>query len=295
MFRRSIAIVCLLLAAPIGVLAADCPTTLPRTGELIGRGLLDAATPDAERERLGKLLLCSAVAGNAVSQEIAGSLYRWGPRHPAHVFAEDHDRARDLLTAAAGHGRTSAMLKLAELELADGHAHEALVWTQVEGVFYRRLTNREDDGDSLVGAGYYTMLLKRAMDAVSSYDVNALQTEVDARVAALDRQIAAQPASTKNASRLGTPKIPPQQHVRNASPTELNQGAYAQYFVEIGPDGRARRSWMIDAYPDPGSGLRIGRVVPQIRWSEAPAGDQDMRYALVPVSMGSLRKTVHLQ
>ena len=295
MFRRSIAMVCLLFASSSGVFAADCPTTLPPTGELIGRGLLDAATPDAERESLGKLLLCSALTGNANSQEVAGSLYRWGPRHPAHVFAEDHDRARDLLTAAAGHGRTSAMLKLAELELADGHPHEALVWTQVEGVFYRRLKSDDEGGDSLSGAGYYTMLLKRTIDAVGAYDPNALQAEVDARVAALDVQIASQHASPKHASTLGTPSLPPQQRVRNASPTELNQGAYAQYFVEIGPDGRARRSWLVDAYPDPGSGVRLGRMVPQIRWSEAPASDQHMRYALVPVSMGSLRKTVHLQ
>jgi len=287
---------CLGLAATPLAFADDCTATTPATGELIGKGLLDPGTSDAERDRLGKLLLCSALAGNGNSQDVAGSLYRWGPRHPAHVFPQDLTRARDLLTAAAGQGRMSAMLKLAELELADGHAHEAMVWTQVESVFYRR--TRPGDkapGESPIGASYFTMLLKRVIDALGTYDEASLVREVDARVAALDKQIAALPPREHAGPELGKATIPPQQHVRNASPTERDQGAYAEYFVEIGPDGHATRSWLVDAYPDPGSGVRIGRIVPTMHWAALAAGNRQMRYALVPISLGSLRNTVHLQ
>src|SRR6201991_2882425 len=137
MTRRLLTLACLAFATS-SALAGECTDTRPATGELVGKGLLSPDTSDAERENLGKELICSALAGNGKSQEVAGSLYRWGPRHPAHVFPEDHDRARDLLNAAAGQGYRGAMLKLAELELADGHAHEALLWAQVEAVFFRR-------------------------------------------------------------------------------------------------------------------------------------------------------------
>jgi TPR repeat protein len=295
MTLRSLCLAGLIVAAAPAAFAADCDATQPPTGELIGRGLLDPATAPAERNRLADLLLCSALAGNANSQDVAGSLYRWGPRHPGHVFPEDHQRARDLLTAAATQGRISAMLKLVELELTDGHAHEAMVWAQVEGIFYRRLAPDATTGDRPSGAGYYTMLLKRASDALGPVDPAKLQNEVDARVTALDRQIAAQPPHDHKGPPLGRTILPAQAKVMTHSPQDASQGAYAQYFVEVGPDGHVTRSWMIDAYPEPASGLRIGRLVPQVHWSALPAGDTEMRYLLLPMSVGSLTRGVHLQ
>jgi hypothetical protein len=269
--------------------AGDCTDTRPATGELVGKGLLSPDISDAERYALGTQLICSALAGNGKSQEIAGSLYRWGPRHPAHVFPEDHDRARDLLTAAASQGYRGAMLKLAELELADGHAHEALLWAQIEGVFYRRTTERSDsDGElvpSLRYATYFAMLIKRVSAANGPYDETVLSREIDVRVDGIDQQMAAHPRPHGPA--FGKGKLPSQQHIHDTSPTDRDQGAYAQFFVEVSPDGRVTRDWLVDAYPDPGAGLRLGRMVPQIRWDSLPAGDATMRYGLLPVSMSS--------
>ena len=287
MTRRLLTLACLAFATS-SALAGECTDTRPATGELVGKGLLSPDTSDAERENLGKELICSALAGNGKSQEVAGSLYRWGPRHPAHVFPEDHDRARDLLNAAAGQGYRGAMLKLAELELADGHAHEALLWAQVEAVFFRR-TEREHPGDdeipSIRYASYFAMLIKRVNDANGPYDEATLSREIDARVAAIDRQVAAH--TKPHAGALADGKLPTQQHVQHASAADRDQGAYAQFFVEVGPDGRATRNWLVDAYPDPGAGLRLGRMVPQVRWDKQPAGDATMRYGLLPVTMSS--------
>jgi hypothetical protein len=288
MTRRLLTLACLAFATS-SALAGECTDTRPATGELVGKGLLSPDTSDAERENLGKELICSALAGNGKSQDVAGSLYRWGPRHPAHVFPEDHDRARDLLNAAAGQGYRGAMLKLAELELADGHAHEALLWAQVEAVFFRRTIEREHPGDdeipSIRYASYFAMLIKRVNDANGPYDEATLSREIDARVAAIDRQVAAHPKP--HAAALADGKLPTQQHVQHASAADRDQGAYAQFFVEVGPDGRATRNWLVDAYPDPGTGLRLGRMVPQVRWDKQPAGDATMRYGLLPVTMSS--------
>lgn len=288
MTRRLLTLACLAFATS-SAFAGECTDTHPATGELVGQGLLSADTPDAERERLGKQLMCSALAGNGKSQEIAGSLYRWGPRHPAHVFPEDHDRARDLLNAAASQGYRGAMLKLAELELADGHAHEALLWAQVEGVFYRRIAERKDTDEesipSIRYATYFAMLIKRVNAANGPYDEATLSREIDARVAGIDHQMAAHPKPHGPA--LANGKLPSQQHVQHVSPADRDQGAYAQFFVEVGPDGRVTRNWLVDAYPDPGTGLRLGRMVPQIRWDRLPAGDATIRYGLLPVSMST--------
>lgn len=288
MTRRLLTLACLAIAASSAI-AGECTDTRPATGELVGKGLLSADTSDAERESLGKQLICSALAGNGKSQEIAGSLYRWGPRHPAHVFPEDHDRARDLLTAAAGQGYRGAMLKLAELELTDGHAHEALLWAQVEAVFYRRTTEGKDSGNesipSIRYASYFAILIKRVNEANGPYDEATLSREIDARVASIDQQMAAHPKP--HGAMLADGKLPTQQHVQHASAADRDQGAYAQFFVEVGPDGRATRDWLVDAYPDPGTGLRLGRLVPQVRWDKQPAGDATMRYGLLPVSMST--------
>lgn len=294
MTRRLLVLACLAFGASWAH-ASDCTATHPPAGALVGQGLLDPDTSDAERRRLGAALLCSALAGNGISQEIAGSLYRWGPRHPAHVFPEDHDKARDLLTAAAGQGRLSAMLKLAELELDDGHAREAMIWVQVEGQFFRRQQGKADVvGDTPV-ASYYVMLLKRATDALGPSDAAELEKQIDARIAMLDGQIAALPKRTPNSPPLSGGKLPSQQHVQGASPEDFQEGAYSQFFAEIGPDGRVARSWLIDAYPNPGSGLRLSRILRQVRWNALPAGGNTMRYALVPLTMTSLHRDIRLK
>ncbi|MDF4002889.1 hypothetical protein P3W33_05655 [Luteibacter sp. PPL552] len=293
MTRQLILLACLAFAP--WTHASDCTATSPPAGALVGQGLLDPATPDAERQRLGDALMCSALAGNASSQEIAGSLYRWGPRHPAHVFPEDHARARDLLTAAASQGRLGAMLKLAELELADGHPREAMIWVQVEGQFYRRREGKADVVEDTTVASYYVMLLKRATDALGRWDVAALDREIDARIAMVEAQIAALPPHHDRSPPLSRGKVPPQQRMHGASPTDIQEGAYAQFFAEIGPDGRVARSWLIDAYPNPGSGLRVSRALQEVRWNALPAGDTTMRYAIVPLTVASLQRSIHLK
>lgn len=121
---------CLLL--PAKALAMHCTASRPATADLVAHGLLSPSQPVERRRRLADRLLCSALAGNPASQELAGELYLEGPGRPGNVLPRDVSRARRLLTAAADRGRRHAMHELQRLELADEHPYEAAMWARVE-------------------------------------------------------------------------------------------------------------------------------------------------------------------
>ena len=132
MRRDTISAICLTLLLPLAAAAANCTSTRPRTSDLVSKGLLNPAIAPERRQRLADRLLCSALAGNAASQELAGTLYYEGRMRKGNPLLRDTSRARRMLSAAANRGRRHAMHRLAELELADGHAYEAALWTRVE-------------------------------------------------------------------------------------------------------------------------------------------------------------------
>ena len=135
MLRRSIFIACASLSAAFTA-AAHCTASSTAPGDVVHEGLLDPSVSVERRQRLADRLLCSAVAGHAASQELAGTLYLQGRSRRGNILPRDIPRARRLLTAAADRGRRHAMRALAELELADGHAHEAALWSRVEQELY---------------------------------------------------------------------------------------------------------------------------------------------------------------
>ncbi|MDQ0010647.1 hypothetical protein J2T07_002853 [Luteibacter jiangsuensis] len=125
-----------LLWFTLPVAATDCTATRPSTADIVDEGLLTPSVAIDRRRRLADRLLCSALAGNAASQELAGTLYYQGPSRKGNVLMRDMSRARHMLTAAANRGRRHAMHQLAELELSDGHLYEAALWTRVEYVMH---------------------------------------------------------------------------------------------------------------------------------------------------------------
>jgi TPR repeat protein len=135
MLRRSILIACAGLSVAATATAHCVPSGLT-SADIAHHGLLDPSISAERRQRLADRLLCSALAGHAASQELAGTLYLQGRARRGNMFPRDIPRARRLLTAAADRGRQQAMRALAELELADGHAHEAALWSRVEQELY---------------------------------------------------------------------------------------------------------------------------------------------------------------
>lgn len=135
MLRRTILVACAIWPVPIAA-AAHCATSGVTQADIVEQGLLDPSIPVERRQRLADTLLCTALAGHAASQELAGTLYLQGRSRRGNVLPRDIPPARRLLTAAADRGRRQAMRALAELELADGHAHEAALWTRVEQALF---------------------------------------------------------------------------------------------------------------------------------------------------------------
>jgi len=132
MDHRALMAACLAMMPPMTALAMHCTASHPTTAEIVDRGLLSPSASPGQRKRLADRLLCSALAGNPSSQELAGELYFQGSARKGNVLPRDLDRARRLLTAAANRGRRHAMHDLARLELAEGHLYEAAMWSRVE-------------------------------------------------------------------------------------------------------------------------------------------------------------------
>jgi TPR repeat protein len=132
MRHGAIPLACLILSSALPAAAAHCTVSSPATAEIVEHGLLNPSLPVERRQHLADKLLCSALAGNPASQELAGTLYLQGRSRRGNVLPRDLSRARRLLTAAANRGQRHAMHRLAELELGDGHAYEAALWSRVE-------------------------------------------------------------------------------------------------------------------------------------------------------------------
>ncbi|WP_413625468.1 hypothetical protein [Luteibacter sp. Lutesp34] len=176
MLRRTILVAC--MAWPAGVAAAPhCTASGVTQGDLVQQGLLNPSVPAERRQRLADALLCSALAGHAASQELAGTLYLQGRSRRGNVLPRDIPRARRLLTAAADRGQRQAMRALAELELADGHAREATLWSRVEQELFGSV--RVASSDAHPGTGRMT-----GRDMQLDAEVNLKVQAIGARLAA---------------------------------------------------------------------------------------------------------------
>ncbi|KAG9575430.1 hypothetical protein KCV01_g17833, partial [Aureobasidium melanogenum] len=154
---------------------------------------------------------------------------------------------------------------------------------------------RSDGGDTNVGGGYYTMLLKRISDALGPYDEKKMLDEVNVRFAGLDKQIAMAPKYTDDAPPLGRIHRPAMAHIGQRTNDERRDGAYAQVYVEVNPRGEIARRWLVDAYPEPSTGMRLGRALEQFSWDPLPAGQTSLRYAMFPLWMSSLDPNVRMK
>lgn len=131
----------LAVAAAAPVLAARPPGHLADLAQF-----LDRSTPAPRRQELFAAWREAAVAGDTDAQYVVGTIYRRGDNVEPSLVPRDADQARRFLSTAAGHGRVLAMAKMAELELAEDRPFEAMLWTQLYGV-YRGWVRNENIGD----------------------------------------------------------------------------------------------------------------------------------------------------
>jgi len=131
--------------------AAAAPTLAVRPAGHLAELMqfLDRATPAPRRQEIFAAWREAALAGDTDAQYVVGTILRRGDNADPPLVPRDTEQARRYLSTAAGHGRLLAMAKMAELELAEDRPFEAMIWTQIYGVYrgWVRNGNPTDYGD----------------------------------------------------------------------------------------------------------------------------------------------------
>jgi hypothetical protein len=215
--------------------------------------------PDARQAAVEALV--RAVAHPACGSEpdyLLGLLYRYGPELPGNPLPRDAALARELLGRAARDGRIQGYAELAEMALADGDAREAMQWTQGYLLEERRKRGSEFDEQ-----GYNADLLLRAAGALKRAGLPAGGSAMDMAL----KEHLARERSAREADRVARPVPETETTAAGAVPTSLaagsaeeidlrvkrrpadgyelrerlRDGGYAEYLLEVQPDGRVSR------------------------------------------------------
>jgi TPR repeat protein len=125
-------------SAAVKTLAVVDATETAAGRHLLGQELrmvLDPAQPMVARQTALTAVRQAAQDGRGPAQFVIGSLYMWGPLHPAALLPKDLAKAQTYLSNAAVHGWLPAMAAMAEIELQTGHPEHASIWALVDYYF----------------------------------------------------------------------------------------------------------------------------------------------------------------
>jgi hypothetical protein len=221
---------------------------------------LDKSTPNDQRQAIFNNWRDSALKGDTDAQYIVGSLYRRGDDVVPHVIERDADQARRYLSTAAAHGRILAMAKMAEVELAEGHAQEAMTWAQIFG-YYRGWAGKADNTveithDQRQPTLYFEDLLRRASDslkrkvgdlqtALIEQQTNAFIAQHDADVRVQLWQLGISPRWTGAQAKLVNAK----DFHRVGIPIGMRD-MVSEWVLDFGADGSVKHTEPFDALPN---------------------------------------------
>lgn len=279
---------------------AQEPAVLENHCEMVGGNitdsmevdLLDPSAPQTDRQRV--LDAYMALADEKECPEYGysiGLLYRFGSDIPGNPLKKDLQRAHDLILRYAEDGNLIAYADLAEMALAEGHAREAMQWTQV---YLALLTGSDSEfrngNDPYYRSGYNGDLLLRAERAWARQRPK-LSREVirsdfadylrDKKAGILQRIAASETAQHRlRTEGLSAPTI------RGKCEVALRDvgGAYARYLVEVQPDGHVSRVVIRDFAPSPQAAVTLAQCVKvyQFQPFQGPAP----RVGIMPVVYG---------
>jgi TPR repeat protein len=180
--------------------AAAAPTLAVRPAGHLAELMqfLDRTTPAPRRQEIFAAWREAALAGDTDAQYVVGTILRRGDNADPPLVPRDADQARRCLSTAAGHGRLLAMAKMAELELAEDRPFEAMIWTQIYGVYrgWVRNGNLTDYGDhnerepTLYFEDLLGRVTERMRQKLGSLRSRTLQ-QLNAPVAAHDKDVRA--------------------------------------------------------------------------------------------------------
>lgn len=275
--RRN-SLLCIAIGALIAVGASAQESNDDAKYKLVN--LLDASKPLAERQEVFAHYKERALEGQTFEQYVVGSLYRSGVQLPGNIVERDLDTARRYISTAAAHGYVNAMAKMAEIELADHHPLETMIWAQL----YLHYTEEKNASQSNVDAnrGYKADLLRRAFEVFDRKDQALMTQHLNAFVAAHDEDIRAGIKKGSTGSSKMMEKITRLSYdSMTAKFTGRRNDDLAEYLVAFAPDGTAADAWMLDAMPDVALGKELRVIAMRMRVNEI-AGTE-IRYGVLPL------------
>ncbi len=247
------------------------------------RVALDPAQPLAARQTALTGVKQAAQGGNGEAQFVVGSLYMWGPEHPAALLPRDLDKAQTYLSNAAVHGWLQAMAAMAEVSLIEKQPEAAQVWALVDYYF--------SGADHYAAKGYLADLIHRSersltagqrRQALAAANAFIARYQADIRIAhAKDRQSLPgcdlhylYPRRRRHLAGIGLVSDTP-------------RSGDAMFLVGVDRTGKVARVIPINSFPS----WRVFRITRQMardtRFNPAPACSTALRWGAMPFDYGS--------
>lgn len=244
------------------------------------RGLMEMVNPDtplAERRKILAIFEHDAEMGDYYKQYIVGSIYRLGEHGAVPIVPQDLAKARRYLSNAAVNGYRTAMAKMAELELADHHPLDAMVWAQIYG-YYTGVFDAKTPRDK---TSFYAELVYRISKWLPKKQMPTVVDDLNQFIANYDTHVrAGSKAIEEDYSRQSLTRTYAPSQADHADPS-LPSGA-ADYVIAFRPDGTAAQAWLLDAMPTPEVGHSMREIAMRTRVTPDP-GTKTLRYASMPV------------
>ncbi len=288
--RRTLLVLVTLIALGSSTLLAAAAASTGNLPELAR--FLDAGVPADQRRSLFEGWRTAALAGDADAQYVVGTIYRRGDSIEPHVVGRDADQARRFLSTAAGHGRLLAMLKMAELELAEDRPLEAMIWTQIYGAYrgWVRNENITDYGEhnEREPTLYFEDLLRRVTERMrqklGSLQSDVVLAQLNAFVSAHDKDVRAglwrdgiAPAWTGGRVRF--------ENAKSFRRVQLPiRDMVSEWVLDFAPDGSVKVAEPFDALPSFVKANAHHGLVVQYE-AAAAGGDAKDRYTLKTVDL----------
>lgn len=262
---------------PAPLLSLPTPARLPAFADFARATLIafDADIPATRKSQALETLRDMAQNGNREAQFAMGSLYMWGPRHPAALTPRDDAKAAIYLSNAAIQGNTDAMAAMAEIELRTHHAVSALVWALADYYFREHGPHKPHS--------YTAGLILRTREGLTAAqrkqaitDANGFIARYGAGILAPRPGFAPEPA----ACRIKETFRP---WVYFANPAEgMPHGGVGWYLYAVDAKGRPLQHVVVNEFPSWRLRRTFALNVRKMRFNPAPACPKPVRYALVP-------------
>ena len=295
---------------PAGLQGAvpDGPPSLPLCGPMdLAADINNPAGDAAQRRQAFVALVASGPKASSFDKFQVGVHFRNGADHPAPLVNRDVGEARQWLSHAAVAGEVYAMASVAELELAEGNAMDAMIWAQAYAKYAAPANGRDGRDDRAYQADLLRRIFKELPEGKQTEE--RIQTLLDAFVdrygEAIERhrerssaQAADERYKTCRSAREDYPlrmEKAPREVVTNGTRAARGSIGFwrpglALFRVRVGQDGVVRDVLVIESLPGPATAKVLLPTVQAIRFNAIdPQGP--IRDAIVPLSYsdGSVR------